>query len=64
VRRISALTGSEHLVTLLELWRLSTRQGGWRFQDNARELGACDPWESRLVLVFTADLEEVEEVRG
>lgn len=31
-------------------------------EDGAGEFGAGDPGEGRLVLVFAADLEEVEEV--
>ena len=31
-------------------------------EDNAGEFGAGDPGEGGLVLVFAADLEEVEEV--
>ena len=35
---------------------------GWNGGDHAAEFGAGDPGEGRLVLVFAADLEEVEEV--
>jgi hypothetical protein len=38
--------------------------GGWDRGDDAAELGAGDPGEGWLVLVFGADLEEVEEVCG
>jgi hypothetical protein len=38
--------------------------GGWDRGDYAAELGAGDPGEGWLVLVFAADLEEVEEVCG
>ncbi len=39
-------------------------EGGWGAEDGAGELGAGDPGEGRLVLVFAPDLEEVEEVGG
>lgn len=36
--------------------------GRWGAEDEAGEFGAGDPGERRLVLVFAADLEQVEEV--
>lgn len=56
--RISSLTGAKHFVAYFVLW--GAGRGG--LEDDARELRACDPGEGGLMLVFAADLEEVEEV--
>lgn len=60
MRRVAALTGAEDLVADIELWGPSFVGG--HGEDNTGELGAGDPGERWLVLVFAADLEEVEEV--
>ena len=40
------------------------RRRGWRAGDDTSKLVAGDEGKGRLVLVFAADLEEVEEVEG
>lgn len=59
MRGVPALRGAEHSVPFLESWGRVRRRGG---EDDAGELATRDPWERWLVLVFAADLEEVEEV--
>ena len=55
------MRSTKNAVSELEFWVLEVgRDGG----DDARELGAGDPGKGWLVLVFAADLEEVEEVGG
>jgi hypothetical protein len=43
------------------VWSFGRRRG-WDGGDYAAEFGAGDPGEGRLVLVFAADLQQVEEV--
>jgi hypothetical protein len=59
---ITALGSPKDLVALLELWCLASGERGRRFKNNTGELRTGYPGECRLVLVFAADLEEVEEV--
>ena len=56
---IPTLRSTEHFVPNCIAGIRGTGRGG---EDSAAELGAGDPGERRLVLVFAADLEEVEEV--
>ena len=58
---VAALRGAENAVADGEL---GVREGGRDGEDGAGELGAGDPGEGGLVLVFAADLEQVEEVGG
>lgn len=60
--RVTALRGAEDLVADLVFLVLGAIAG--RGGDDAGELGAGDPGEGRLVLVFAADLEQVVEVGG
>lgn len=55
-----SLRSAEDAVAEFEFWgrRRRGREGG----NDAGEFGAGDPGEGRLVLVFSLDLEEVEEV--
>jgi len=62
VRRITALACAKDLIALLVLRFPTVGERRGSLQDNARELGAGDPGEGRLVLVFAADLEQIEEV--
>jgi hypothetical protein len=57
--RVAALGGAEDAVADSE-FGIGGR--GWDGEDGAGEFGAGDPGEGGLVLVFAADLEEVEEV--
>jgi hypothetical protein len=59
VRGIGALCCAEDAVADFVLQRGA---GGGQGGDCAGELGAADPGERRLVLVFSLDLEDVEEV--
>jgi hypothetical protein len=61
---VTALGGSKDLVALLEFWCLASREGGRRFEDDTREFRTSYPGECGLVLVFAADLKEIEEVGG
>ena len=59
VRCVCALRCAEDAVAYFESWtRRSCRSG----DDGAGKLGAGDPGQGWLVLVFAADLEEVEEI--
>lgn len=59
MRRIPALTRSKHFVADVEA---GVGDGGRGAQDGAAEFGPGDPGQRGLVLVFAADLEQVEEV--
>jgi hypothetical protein len=61
---VSALAGPKDLIANFELWCFPTRQRRGGFEYNAREFGTRNPREWRLVLIFAANLEEVEEVCG
>ena len=59
MRGIRALRGAEYPVPdLVFPWPACCWDGGNR----ACELGAADPWERRLVLVFASDLKQVKEI--
>lgn len=58
--RISALRSTKDSIPDFEFVGCAGRGGSC--QDSAGEFHAGDPWERRLVLVFTLDLEDVEEV--
>ena len=60
MRRVAALRGAEDSGPDAVFWGCGG--GGGDCDDDAGELGTGDPGEGRLVLVFAADLEEVEEV--
>ena len=60
MRRVAALCGAED--SGADAIFGGSGRGGGNCEDDASELGAGDPGEGRLVLVFAADLEEVEEV--
>lgn len=76
MRGVGALAGAEDAVADLEFvgggrvhgavdagqGRAAGLRVGGRGEDGAGELGAGDPRQGRLVLVFAADLEEVEEI--
>ena len=59
MRGVSALCGAEDFVSFLE-------SGGririWGGEDDASELATGDPGKRWLVLIFSTDLEEVEEI--
>lgn len=59
MRGIPSLGGAKDSIANLVFGRLV---GGRCDDDDARELGAGDPREGRLMLVFPSNLEEVEEV--
>jgi hypothetical protein len=56
------LRRSKDSITRLVFGRLVSLELGWRLQDDTGELRSRDPGESRLVLVFAADLEEIKEI--
>ena len=56
------MAGTKHLIADFELRGTATGKGGWGAEHDAGEFGTGDPGEGGLVLVFAADLEEVEEV--
>jgi hypothetical protein len=59
---VAALRGAEDFVAD-GVVGASFGRGGGDGGDYATEFGAGDPGEGRLVLIFSADLEKVEEVR-
>lgn len=59
MRGVSALSGTKDSVPIFESWRRIRGRGG---EDDAGKFATGDPWERWLVLVFTADLKEVEEI--
>ncbi len=59
MRSIRALGGTKHAVTDFIFPRATF---GWESGDYTCEFGAADPWKGWLVLIFTSDLEQVEEV--
>lgn len=76
VRGICSVSSAEDPITNFELMRCGCRDdsvetrdytgpcgfcGGRGGKHDACEFHAGDPWERRLVLVFSLDLEEVEE---
>lgn len=60
--RISTLTCAKDLIADLVQRRTATWQRRGSLRDYARELGTGDPWKRRLVLVFAANLQQVEEI--
>lgn len=62
MRRVGALRGAEDPIARLEPRAWVSGGVSRRCDDGAGELGARDPGQWRLVLVFASDLEQVEEV--
>jgi hypothetical protein len=52
------LRGAKHLIASLELGVACCRG----FENDTAEFGTGDPWQWGLMLVFAADLKEIEEV--
>jgi hypothetical protein len=55
MRSVSALRSAKDFIADFEFGAASF--GGWSGEDNTGEFAAGDPWQGRLVLVFSTDLE-------
>jgi hypothetical protein len=57
--RVSTLNSTEDSLTDFES---GIRCGSWDSEDRSCELGTANPRQGRLVLVFSLDLQDIEEI--